>query len=127
MKNHVEQKLDFWGIGVGIACAIHCAVFPIIFAGGLFAGVAWLDHMYLDLIFLAISIYLGFNSLIKSYLNLHKNLLPIGVAFLGMTIISYVLLAHLCDYIVLPALGGILLAVAHFLNFRLVSNFKQTT
>lgn len=120
MKKYLAGKLDAYGMGVGIACAIHCAVFPILFSSGVFASVSWMDHMFLDVLFLVASLYFAFNSLIKSYRVNHQNILPIALAAVGIVIIGYILLSHNHNQLVLPTLGGLFLAAAHFYNFRLV-------
>jgi len=121
MKKYIINKLDALGMGVGIACAIHCALFPVLFSSGMFAGIAWLDHVFIDLLFLIASLYFAFNSLIKSYIKVHKNWIPMAIAFAGISLIAFVLLQHKHDQILLPTLGGVLLAVAHFYNYRIAS------
>ena len=120
MKKYLAGKLDAYGMGVGIACAIHCALFPILFSSGVFASVSWMDHMFLDVLFLVASLYFAFNSLLKSFRVKHNNVFPLVLATVGFVIIGYILLSHNHNQLFLPTLGGIFLAVAHFYNFRLV-------
>jgi O-antigen/teichoic acid export membrane protein len=119
MNNVNSSKLDSYGMGVGIACAVHCAVFPLIFSSGFMASASWMDHMFLDIIFLVASLYFAFNSLVRSYGKEHNNVLPLLFAVVGFIIIGYILISHNHNQLILPTVGGLLLAAAHFYNYRL--------
>lgn len=127
IKKYLVNRLDAYGMGVGIACAIHCALFPILFSSGVFASVSWLDHMFLDIIFLVASVYFAFSSLIRSYGSDHKNIMPILLAGIGIIIIAYILFTHKHNQLILPTMGGILLAAAHFYNLRLVQKKQRVS
>jgi hypothetical protein len=90
MNNVNSSKLDSYGMGVGIACAVHCAVLPLIFSSGFMASASWMDHMFLDIIFLVASLYFAFNSLVRSYGKEHNNVLPLLFAVVGFIIIGYI-------------------------------------
>jgi len=119
MKQYILQKADMLGIGVGLACAIHCALLPVILSTGALSGIAWMDHLVLDILFLVLSLIIGLYALVKSYLEYRHSALPIVIAVVGFIIIGYTILAHDHTQLWLPASGGVLLAIAHYYNYLL--------
>lgn len=119
MREFFLNKADFLGIGVGLACAIHCALMPLILTSGVFAGSALLNHWFLDIAFFIASLYFAFHSLLKSYGKAHSNPLPILFAVIGIGFISYVILTHDHSKVLWSVIGGVLLASAHILNLVL--------
>jgi len=124
MKQYLLRKADMLGIGVGLACAIHCALLPIILTTGVFSGISWVDHIVVDVLFLIASIIIGLFAFVKSYRLYRHSFIPIAIALFGFMIIGYTLLTHDHTQLWLPASGGVLLAIAHYYNYslRLKSN-----
>lgn len=119
MKEFILNKADLLGIGVGLACAIHCALMPLILTSGVFAGSVFFNHWFVDIAFLAASLYFAFHSLLKSYGPIHKNPMPLILAFIGFVFISYVVFSHNHSQVLWSVAGGVLLATAHVFNLRL--------
>ncbi len=119
MKEYFLNKADLFGIGVGLACAIHCALMPLILTSGVFASSAFFNHWFLDVAFFSASLYFAFHSLLKSFGKVHNNPLPLVLAFVGFVFIAYVILTHDHGKVLFSVIGGVLLALAHVLNLRL--------
>jgi len=118
MKEYLANKADVLGIGVGLACAIHCALMPLILTSSVFAGSVFFSHWFLDLAFFLASLFFAFHSLLKSFGSVHRNPLPIVMACIGFAFISYVILTHDHSKVMWSVAGGLFLAAAHILNLK---------
>lgn len=119
MKQYLLRKADMLGIGVGLICAIHCALLPVVLSSGVLSAISWADHVVMDVLFLIASLVIGLYALVKSYRMYNHSILPIVIASVGFVIIGYTILIHDHTQLVLPASGGILLAIAHYYNYSL--------
>lgn len=101
---------DKLGGFLAVLCAIHCAALPVLASiGSLFA------HGVLDVIFLISAIILTSYS---TYSGRKTNTLPWSILLmfgLGILLLVLSLIFHLHS---VSAIGGIVLAIAHYLNFK---------
>lgn len=116
---HEIKKLDLIGMSASIVCAAHCSILPLAITYGLLGGSFMVGHGIFELLFIGVSVYLAVSSLYSSYRNFHKNILPIALFVLGLFSISLGLILHAGWEILLATLGGLVIATAHFLNYRL--------
>ena len=121
-----SSNLDFFGFSTSLLCAIHCVLIPIAFAFGLFKGAHWLANPFVEWGFIFSAILIASLSLIQSYLNKHKKGEPLLIASIGflMLIISHEFVVIWWHYI--AALGGLFIAVAHYLNWKLLYTSKKS-
>lgn len=106
-------------MSASIACAAHCSILPLAITYGLLGGSFMMGHGIFELLFIGVSVFLAVSSLYSSYRNYHKNILPIALFVLGLLSISFGLILHAGWEILLATLGGLVIATAHFLNYRL--------
>jgi len=125
MRQYLLRKADMLGIGVGLACAIHCALLPVILSTGVLSSISWFDHIVVDVLFLIASLIIGLYALVKSYRVYRHSLVPIVIALFGFVIISYTIIVHDHTSLWLPASGGVLLAIAHYYNYALRLKTKK--
>lgn len=119
MKKFLSIPIDILGISTSVLCALHCSILPIMMSLGLLQGMEWMHNLYVEVIFLSLSLVFAFWALIHGYRNIHGNILVILLAALGFSIF---ILGHfvLREYeILLSTSGGILLCVAHLYNWNL--------
>lgn len=117
-KNNVAlDKLGMWLSG---ACAIHCAVLPVMIAFGVGSGLSWMLNHEFELIFLSISLCIASYSLIEGYLRVHNNLSVVVLALIGfvMLIIGHEM-SSMAITAILSTIGGMCILISHLINYRL--------
>jgi MerC mercury resistance protein len=112
--------LDRAGICASLACAVHCAVFPLMLAALPALGLAWLDAEWVDwsMLLLAAGIALRAH---RDGFTVHRRCLPAGVAVVGLlTIVTTMcLLKGNAGHHYMQASGAVVVTSAHFLNRHL--------
>jgi hypothetical protein len=115
------KKLDYFGISASLMCALHCSVLPLAIAGGFLSNSFLSGHGLVEYGFIIISVVIGYSSLIKSLRNTHQRYLPVLLFSIGLLCVFVGLRFHGNVEIILATLGGITIALAHFLNIKLNS------
>jgi intracellular septation protein A len=117
--------LDPLGIIVSSACALHCAITPLVISFLPLINFSFLENELAEWFFVGLSIMIGTISLLVSHFLLHKQLKPIMIFLVGIILI---LIARLFFeenlFIELPTvlLGGFSIAGAHLINRKLCQN-----
>ena len=118
MKKFLSANLDFFGFLNSAICAVHCAVFPILISMGMLKGMFWVEHIWLEMTFLGLSIVFATFSLISSFKK-HRRTEPIIMACIGLALLFTGLnISHGPIQVMVMTLGGIVIATAHLLNFN---------
>lgn len=116
----VHRTIDKVGIALSSACAVHCAAAPILITLAPLVGLgAIVDHKY-ESVLILITFGLASLSVGWGFVKTHRQFLPLGILLLGIALISLAELS-LIDFPspALMALGGLSIAVSHFINARL--------
>ena len=117
MRQFISANIDFFGFLNSFLCAIHCSVFPLLISLGLLEGLFWIEHFWLEMTFLFLSIFLASLSLIKSF-KVHKRLEPMFMVSLGLVCLFIGLsLGHGAVQTIMMTLGGLIIASAHIVNY----------
>ena len=107
-------------MSASLACAVHCAVFPLILAALPALGLAWLDSEWVDwtMVLLPAGIALRAH---QGGFTVHRRCLPAGVAVVGLlTIVTTIcLLKGNASQHYMQASGAVVVASSHFLNRHL--------
>jgi len=112
---------DALGIATSVACAIHCAVLPLILTSLPVFGINIIDHVGFEYLMIILAMSIGYYSLWHGYKKHHHNLLPSAIFRVGIILLFLKQAYH--EYQVLflvPAVIAII--VAHLLNYRLCRN-----
>ncbi|NCD71066.1 MerC domain-containing protein [Mucilaginibacter agri] len=122
---HRHNKMDKLGMGVSIACAIHCALLPVIITTLPLLGIGFLANSYFETSIIITSLIIGYASLTKSFCK-HNRTTPLVIITIGFGIIfiGKFLADHSQEWLFL-ALGGLIIASAHYYNSRLYSRHCQ--
>jgi len=120
MKINLSRKLDHIGFTASALCAVHCALMPFVITLLPLVGLEFLSSIWVEIGVIALSLVVGISSLIPSYLKYHRKLLPIVLLLIGFLLIfgTHLLHFHELEPILVP-LGGIGIALAHYINWRL--------
>ena len=118
----IGGHLDFFGFSASMICALHCMAIPLMVAFGASAGLVVLDHAFIEWGMLLLSGVIVMAALWKGYKS-HKQQ---SIIFLGGLGISVLLLSHLLHDFgegmhYLAAVGGLIIAFTHYLNWRKLS------
>ncbi len=119
MIRHNPNKLDVLGMSASLICAVHCAAIPLFFSFGSAYMADLLHHPVFEVGFLLIAIVVAVWSLGKSYLNHHQDRRPLIVGVIGVVLVTFGVVLH-SWFITLP--GGLVLALAHFWNLKLLKS-----
>jgi hypothetical protein len=117
------RLLDRAGMSASLACAVHCAVLPLLFAALPAIGLAWLDSPWVDWTMVAMAAAIALRAHRGGFL-VHRRCLPTGVAVAGLLIIiaTISLLKGSASHHYIQASGAVVVASSHFLNRHLCRN-----
>ena len=124
MKSRFNSQLfDKVGMSASVACAIHCALLPIVLTLLPIVGLEFLANPALELSMIVLSLGLASIALSSAYKK-HRKALPFVILMLGF---SFIALGHLIagmESYLIPV-GGLLIAIAHYINLKLTKTCSQ--
>ena len=80
------RVLDRAGMSASLACAVHCAVLPLLFAALPAIGLAWLDSAWLDWTMVVLAAVIALRAHCGGF-TVHRRCLPAGVAVAGLLVV----------------------------------------
>lgn len=114
---------DGLGIATSLACAIHCAVLPLIVTSLPLFGVNIIHNMFFEWSMITLAFIVGSYSLFHGYVKHHRSLLPVSFFALGFVFLTTKQFFHQYEfYFLIPAV--ILIVSAHYMNYRLCHKSK---
>lgn len=121
---HRHKRMDKLGMGVSIACAIHCAALPLIIGALPLLGISFLANEYFETGIIITSLIIGYSSLTRSFCKYNHTapLIIITVGF-GLIFIGKFLANQSQEWLFLT-LGGLLIATAHYYNLKLDTHHR---
>lgn len=120
---------DALGIGVSLACAIHCAVLPLALISLPLFGINIIDNYFFEYFMIGLAFMVGIYALWHGYKKHHRSLAPVLMFTIGMLCLFAKQLWQEYELLILP-FAVISIISAHVINFRLrrnQSNFRQNT
>jgi hypothetical protein len=117
-KKH-SSGLDNIGMTASVLCAIHCAIVPILITSLPLLGLGFLANPLLEWGMITLALFIGFYAIGISYFRTHHKPLPILLLTTGFLVIiaGHLFITGWYEAIIVPV-GGLLIATAHFFNFR---------
>jgi hypothetical protein len=118
-KGKYTSRLDNAGMTASILCAIHCAIVPLLITVLPLAGLGFLANPLIEWSMIIFALCIGTYAIGLSYFRTHHRLLPVILLITGFLIIiaGHLLVRDWHEAIVVP-IGGLLIATAHFFNYR---------
>ncbi len=108
---------DAFGITVSIACAIHCAILPLVLTTLPLFGINIIDNLFFEYGMIALAFIVGAYSLYHGFKKHHHRWLPLVIFSIGILFLILKQILHEWHIVLLiPAI--ILIIFAHFLNFK---------
>lgn len=117
LNKNSKINWDVLGVAASLACAIHCALLPLVFTSLPIFGINVIENTVFEIIMVVLAFAIGICSLYHGWKKHHHNLVPIIVFLLGF--IFLVLKLFFVEYenwLLVPAVTGII--SAHIMNFR---------
>ena len=108
---------DALGIATSVACAIHCAVLPLILTSLPVFGINIIDNMLFEYFMIFLAFCVGVYSLWHGYKKHHHNQLPLLIFSFGILLLVAKQFWHSYQFWFLP-FAVILIVSAHLLNYR---------
>ncbi|MCL4783701.1 MAG: MerC family mercury resistance protein [Bryobacterales bacterium] len=121
LPRNTRGGLDRFGIALSSACAIHCVVMPFVVGYLAYLGHDWVASESTELLLVGSAFLVAVGSLLPSYLK-HRNPAALGLFALGLGLIVALHLTgwnHGVGFGVVMAVGGAMIAGAHWWNHRL--------
>jgi ABC-type iron transport system FetAB permease component len=108
---------DALGIAASVACAIHCALLPLVLTSLPILGVNIINNIWFELMMILIALFIGIYSLRHGFKKHHHNKLPIIIFSSGMALLILKQVLHAQQiWFLIPAV--ILIVTSHYLNYR---------
>jgi MerC mercury resistance protein len=119
----IKLNWDIMGAATSIACAIHCAVLPILMTSLSIFGVNIIHNQWFEWGMIFLAFFVGAYSLLHGFLKHHQSYIPLLVFCAGVLFLVLKQLLHLYEFwFLVPAVALIL--YAHYTNYRLCQKSK---
>ena len=115
---------DAIGISTSLACAIHCALLPLVLTSLPLFGVNIIDNSFFELFMISTAFCIGLFSLYHGWKKHHHQFLPMVIFSIGMMCLFAKQIWHTYHlYLLFPAV--LFIITAHCLNYRLCQKAKH--
>ncbi len=108
---------DALGIAASVACAIHCALLPLVITSLPILGINIINNLWFEILMILLAMVIGIYSLMHGFKKHHHKLLPIGIFTAGMGLLILKQIFHQYQiWFLVPAVA--LIVSAHYINYR---------
>lgn len=109
---------DAFGIATTVACAIHCAVLPLVLSSLPLFGINIIENQGFELLMIGLAFVVGVYSLYHGRKKHHHSYTPLLIFALGMVlmVVKSISQSHAL-WLLIPAVTAVI--TAHFLNYKL--------
>jgi len=115
MKLHINW--DAVGISATLACAVHCALLPLVLSSLPLFGINIIHNLFFEAGMILLALLIGSYSLWHGYLRHHHRSLPLMLFISGMIFLMLKqFMVNNEKWLLFPAV--IFIITAHFLNWR---------
>lgn len=109
---------DAFGIAASVACAIHCAVLPLILSSLPLFGINIIENQGFEFLMIALAFVVGVYSLYHGRKKHHHSFYPMVLFAAGISLLFIKSMLHSHSLmLLLPAVS--LVVIAHYLNYKL--------
>ena len=109
---------DAFGIAASVACAIHCAVLPLILSSLPLFGINIIENQGFEFIMIALAFIVGVYSLYHGRKKHHHSFYPMLLFAAGISLLFIKSILHSHSLmLLLPAVS--LIVIAHYVNYKL--------
>jgi 4-amino-4-deoxy-L-arabinose transferase-like glycosyltransferase len=108
---------DAMGVAASLACAIHCAILPLLLTSLPVLGINIIENEAFEYFMILLAMGIGIYSLRHGYKKHHHSTLPIIIFTLGITGLIAKQIWHKYQLWILP-FAVLMIVTAHLMNFR---------
>jgi multisubunit Na+/H+ antiporter MnhG subunit len=109
---------DAFGIATSVACAIHCAVLPLVLSSLPLFGINIIENQGFELLMIGLAFVVGVYSLYHGRKKHHHSYTPLLIFALGMVLMVVKSISQYhALWLLIPAVTAVI--TAHFLNYKL--------
>ena len=109
---------DAFGIAASVACAIHCAMLPLILSSLPLFGINIIENQGFEFLMIALAFVVGVYSLYHGRKKHHHSYYPMVLFAAGISLLFIKSMLHSHSLmLLLPAVS--LVVIAHYLNYKL--------
>ncbi len=109
---------DAWGVATSMACAIHCAILPLLLTSLPIFGVNIIENTAFEYGMIALAFAIGTFSLWHGYRRHHHSFLPVSLFSIGIIFLIAKQIWHGYQLWLLP-FALLFIIAGHWLNYRL--------
>jgi hypothetical protein len=113
----VKLNWDFFGIVTSIACAIHCALLPVVVTSLPMFGINIIHNTVFEWLMILIAFSVGCYAVLHGYYKHHRILLPFYIFSSGIIFLILKQLFPDLDILFL-SLAVLLIVTGHYLNYK---------
>lgn len=120
----LKLNWDALGIGASLACAIHCALLPLVMTTLPIFGINIIENKGFEYFMIFLAFAVGAYALSHGYRKHHRSLFPVMIFMVGMLFLLSKEIWH--DYSIVLLIPAVTLILwAHFYNYRLCRKVAQ--
>ncbi len=114
----LKLNWDAMGVVTSVACAIHCAVLPVLMSSLPVFGVNIIDNSFFEWSMIGLAFVVGSYSLFHGYIKHHHSFVPVLIFSIGFSFLVLKQFFHSnANWFLLIAVSFII--SAHYYNYRL--------
>jgi uncharacterized membrane protein YoaK (UPF0700 family) len=113
----VKVNWDIVGIATSIACAVHCAVLPVMIGALPVFGVDVLENQTFEWAMIALAFVVGVYALVHGFRKHHRNSIPLKLFAVGFLLLIGKQILPIIETLLLIFAVGLIIS-AHYLNFQ---------
>ena len=120
---NTKVNWDMMGMATSVACAIHCALLPVILSSLPVFGINIIHNALFEWGMIGIAFVVGTYSLFHGYIKHHHSLVPVYIFTTGFIFLIFKQFFHSAEnWFLLVAVP--LIVFAHYHNYRLSNHSK---
>ena len=123
MKAEMKLNWDAMGIATSLACAIHCALLPLLLTSLSVFGINIIHNSFFEWGMIAVAFLVGSYSLFHGYIKHHRSFTPVLIFCIGFIFLVLKQFFAEFEYAAL-AIAVAFIISAHFYNYRLCQQSK---
>jgi len=120
---NIKINWDALGIGTSIACAIHCAILPIMLSSLPILGINIIHNLFFEWGMIALAFVVGSYSLFHGYIKHHRSFGSVIIFSVGFIFLVLKQFFPQFEYLFLT-IAVVLIISAHYHNYRLCHQSK---
>ena len=123
LQMKIKLNWDALGIGTSVACAIHCALLPVLVSSLPVFGIEIIHNGFFEWSMIGLAFVVGSYSLFHGYVKHHRSFVPVAIFSVGFIFLVLKQFFPLYEYWFL-AVAVTFIISAHYYNYRLCHKSK---